>query len=183
MNNSINQLINAGYTQEGGLVGGSSFTTTPFDNHLFCRSFTVYKVKKGYINAGEQCVFSISSKKPKYIDMNDYSYGSSQLGTATYTVRHYALKKCTKFIWYRFRGIIGNDSVTKTQATVTRGASTVNWVTEHRYRIRSLCFPTPYNAVLSSTSLGSATIALPTPAVSFDFVADDTDAVQVLALA
>lgn len=182
VNNTINQIANAGYTQEGGLMSTVSLGTTPFDNHLFTKTFKVYKVKKGMLEQGQRMQQKISSRKPKYIDINDYSYASSPLGSATYTIRHYGLKKHSKFIWYRFLGELGNNSSGAAAANITFGGPTLNFVTEHRYRVQSLMKPVPYNLILTSSSVTAGNVAiLPIPATSFSFMSDDLDAAAVAA--
>lgn len=181
VNNTIDQIYAAGWNQESDPTGGSadwaapSLASTPFDNHLFCKKFKIYKVKKRFVPAGEGCSFTLTRKKPFIIDINRFAYASNTISTATYIVTQDMLKGISKFILYRFKGIVGNAATTPGQTNVTVGIGTMDYVTEHRYQIQSLVQPMPINTIMASSS-NNGVLTLPaTPAGGFSFVNDAED--------
>lgn len=179
--NNIDEIIAAAVAEEGALWNLASQAPTLFNFHKFTQLFKIYKVKKGFIPAGGGEEFVIERNKPININAQDYCDTSSNLGDATVAMMKRALKKCTKFIVYRYKGLVGNDVTTKAQTTVTTGQATVDWTTQHRILAQTIIATLPRNVQLSSTSLSSSAAVFTVPAVGFSFIADDLDAAATYA--
>jgi len=151
---------------------------TLFDFPEFCSLFKVFKQKKVFVGPGESTLFVLHSG-PKKVNMNKYFHQTAQTGAIT-TQSHYTfLRHFTQFLVLQIHGVIGNDSVTKTPATVTVGGISADLVTTHEYHARSKFMPMKYTRIIPTTSVTSVTGALPVPAVAFDTVLIDQDVTAV----
>lgn len=179
VNNTVDQIYGAGWAQEGSTSTQVTYGTSPFQNHAFVSIFKIYKVKKIFIPAGEGRVLTLSRKKPIIMDYNKFSYASGPTSAQTFVVLYDMLKGISKFILYRFKGIVGNAATDPDYTDVTTGVGIMDFVTEHHYEIQSLLQPLPINTTMASTSANGVLTLPNNPTGGFSFINDAEDEQKV----
>lgn len=172
---TIDEILSNSFVAEGSNITGGMLQATPFMAHMFCSLIKIYHVKKVFVGAGDEMIVRLSHLKPRIFDINRWSLKSAATGAVTYTQEYVAAGGITKFVLYRVQGVVGNDSTTKTSATVTTGAPTFDFKTEIKYQICSIFGGVTQNRAGGSTATGGSTNVLPVPAVAFNTTTLDTD--------
>lgn len=168
------QFLAGAYTQQGtGAVAGG-IGLTPFDFPEFVSNFKIYKVKKIFIDAGQHHVFTLTRNKPLWVNMYKDFTTAAQTGVVSTATSSYVLGGAAKFIVYEVMGAVGNDSTTKTSATVTTGPVSFDFVTQHRYEVRPVF--SGQKTFFNMTSVSTTnSLTLPVPAINFDTMLVETE--------
>lgn len=170
---SINTILDASFTsQTVGSVTSTGLSSTPFMAHVFCQMFKCYKVKKTMYGPGEQGTYTLSRKRPLFVDVNRFLTKSAATGAITYNQAYYALRECTKFIVFRIWGGVANDATTKTSVSVD--PASIDFITNIRVVAHPVIQSVSTNLIIAESQLTTGKLA---SGLTLETVGTETDAV------